>query len=104
MTRRNSTSGAGLIEGRGGERNLRTGLQLDAPCRGSAAQSWRKAWLARLYRDGIGTEGRSGEAAAWYIVAQRAGFRAADLNDMMDGLADDQIKQAFETANNLRIR
>ncbi len=63
-----------------------------------------QARLARLYRDGIGTEGDLVKAAARYIVAQRAGFRSPDLNDMMDGLADDQIKQAIETANNLRVR
>jgi hypothetical protein len=44
------------------------------------------------------------KAAAWYIIAQRAGFRSPDLNDLMDGLADDQIKQAIQTANDLRVR
>ncbi|GAA5665109.1 hypothetical protein Brsp07_03612 [Brucella sp. NBRC 14130] len=95
--------GRWLIEGRGGDRNYEQGfgwMQLGA----QRGMVMAQAWLARLYRDGIGTEGDLVKAAAWYIVAQRAGFRAPDLNDMMDGLADDQIKQAIETANNLRVR
>lgn len=92
-----------LVEGRGGERNYEQGfgwMSLAAQRGTVAAQTW----LARLYRDGIGTEGNTVKAAAWYIIAQRAGFRAPDLDDMMDGLTDEQLKQAVETANNLRVR
>ncbi len=95
--------GRWLIEGRGGDRDYEQGfgwMRLGA----QRGMVMAQAWLARLYRDGIGTEGDLVKAAAWYIVAQRAGFRSPDLNDMMDGLADDQIKQAIETANNLRVR
>lgn len=95
--------GRWLVEGRGGERNYEQGFgwMSLAARRGMVAA---QAWLARLYRDGIGTEGDLVKAAAWYIVAQRAGYRAPDLADMMDGLANDQIKQAMETANSLRMR
>lgn len=95
--------GQWLIKGRGGERNYEQGfgwINLAAH-RGTVAA---QAWVARLYRDGIGTEGDTVKAAAWYIIAQRAGFRAADLNDLMDGLSDDQLKQAIEIANNQRVR
>lgn len=63
-----------------------------------------QAWLARLYRDGIGTDGDLVKSAAWYVIAQRAGFHSPDLNDMMDGLSDEQLKEAIQTANNLRVR
>ncbi|MBK3746244.1 sel1 repeat family protein, partial [Paraburkholderia aspalathi] len=90
-----------LIEGRGGKRDYETGfkwMQRAARSGNVAAQ----ARLARLYRDGIGTDGDSVQAAAWYIVARRAGLATMDLDSMMDGLADDQIKQAMMLANRLR--
>lgn len=95
--------GRWLVEGRGGERDYDQGfrwMQLAA----NRGMVMAQVWLARLYRDGLGTEGDNVKAAAWYILAQRAGFRSHDLNDLMDGLSDEQIKQAIETANNLRIR
>ncbi len=95
--------GRWLVEGRGGPRNYEDGFgwMSAAARRGTVAA---QAWLARLYRDGIGTEGDLVKAAAWYVVAQRAGFRAPDLDDMMDGLADSQIKKAIAAANELRVR
>lgn len=95
--------GRWLIEGRGGERNYEQGfgwIQIAAQRGMVLAQ----AWLARLYRDGIGTDGDLVKSAAWYVIAQRAGFHSPDLNDMMDGLSDDQLKEAIQTANNLRVR
>ncbi len=95
--------GRWLIEGRGGDRNYEQGfgwMQIAA----QRGMVMAQAWLARLYRDGIGTDGDLVKSAAWYIIAQRAGFRSPDLNDMMDGLADDQLKQAIQTANDLRVR
>ncbi len=95
--------GRWLVEGRGGDRDYDQGfrwMQLAA----NRGMVMAQVWLARLYRDGLGTEGDTVKAAAWYIIAQRAGFRAPDLNDLMDGLSDEQIRQAFEAANNLRIR
>lgn len=92
-----------LIEGRGGDRNYEQGfgwMQIAAQ-RGTVMA---QAWLARLYRDGIGTDGDLVKSAAWYIVAQRAGYRSPDLNDMMDGLADEQLKEAVQTANSLRVK
>lgn len=95
--------GRAFVEGLGGERMYEQGFGWVsiAAQRGMVAA---QAYLARLYRDGIGTDGDLVKAAAWYIVAQRGGYRSPDLNDMMDGLADDQIKQAIETANGFRLR
>jgi hypothetical protein len=58
--------------------------------------------VARLYRDGIGTDGNSVEAAAWYIQARRSKLYAKDLDSFMDGLTDEEIQQAISRANNLR--
>ncbi|GAA5543436.1 MULTISPECIES: tetratricopeptide repeat protein [Brucella/Ochrobactrum group] len=95
--------GRWLVEGRGGDKDYEQGFRWIQIAAGRG-MVMAQVWLARLYRDGIGTDGDSVKAAAWYIIAQRAGFRSPDLNDLMDGLADDQIKQAIETANDLRVR
>ncbi|KXF76237.1 hypothetical protein ATN84_15205 [Paramesorhizobium deserti] len=89
------------IEGRGGPRDYTAGFRwMHRTAMGGNVAA--QARLARLYRDGIGTDGDSIEAAAWYIVARRAGLAAHDLDSFMDGLAEDQIKQAMARANRLR--
>lgn len=90
-----------LVEGRGGERDYDSGFRwmLMAARGGNVAAMAR---LARLYRDGIGTEGNPVEAAAWYIMARRSKLNAKDLDSFMDGLTDDEIQQAISRANNLR--
>ncbi|PYE88683.1 tetratricopeptide repeat protein [Phyllobacterium leguminum] len=89
------------IEGRGGVRDYKAGFRWmhRAALTGNVAAQAR---LARLYRDGIGTEGNSVEAAAWYIVARRAGLSAHDLDSFMDGLDEAQIKEAIARAGKLR--
>lgn len=93
--------GTWLVEGRGGERNYDAGFRwmLTAARGGNIAAMAR---LARLYRDGIGTDGNPVEAAAWYIAARRAKLNAKDLDSFMDGLTDAEIQQAISRANNLR--
>lgn len=93
--------GTWLVEGRGGERNYDAGFRwmLTAARSGNIAAMAR---LARLYRDGIGTDGNPVEAAAWYIVARRSKLNAKDLDSFMDGLTDGEIQQAISRANNLR--
>lgn len=93
--------GTWLVEGRGGDRNYDAGFRwmLTAARSGNIAAMAR---LARLYRDGIGTEGNPVEAAAWYIMARRAKLNAKDLDSFMDGLTDSEIQQAISRANNLR--
>ncbi len=90
-----------LVEGRGGERNYDAGFRwmLTAARGGNVAAQAR---VARLYRDGIGTDGNSVEAAAWYIQARRSKLYAKDLDSFMDGLTDEEIQQAISRANNLR--
>ncbi|MDR0251720.1 MAG: sel1 repeat family protein [Brucellaceae bacterium] len=93
--------GTWLVEGRGGERNYDAGFRwmLTAARGGNIAAMAR---VARLYRDGIGTEGKPVEAAAWYILARRSKLNAKDLDSFMDGLTDEEIQQAISRANNLR--
>ena len=93
--------GTWLVEGRGGERNYDAGFRwmLTAARGGNIAAMAR---VARLYRDGIGTDGNSVEAAAWYILARRSKLNAKDLDSFMDGLTDEEIQQAIARANNLR--
>lgn len=90
-----------LVEGRGGERNYEAGFRwmVTAARNGNVAAMAR---TARLYRDGIGTDGNSIEAAAWYILARRSKLYAKDLDSFMDGLTDEEIQQAISRANNLR--
>ncbi|WP_040856229.1 tetratricopeptide repeat protein [Phyllobacterium sp. YR531] len=93
--------GTWLVEGRGGKRDYKSGFgwMLRAAVGGNIAAQAR---LAKLYRDGLGVEGDSIKAAAWYIVARRAGLNDPDLNSFMDGLDDDQMKAAITEANKLR--
>ncbi|MDQ0997100.1 TPR repeat protein [Phyllobacterium ifriqiyense] len=93
--------GTWLVEGRGGKRDYKSGFgwMLRAAVGGNVAAQAR---LAKLYRDGLGVEGDSIKAAAWYIVARRAGLNDPDLNSFMDGLDDDQMKAAITEANKLR--
>lgn len=90
-----------LVEGRGGERNFDAGFKwmLHAARNGNVAAQAR---LARLYRDGLGTEGDTVMAAAWYFVAKRAGLTAFDLDSMLDGLEDEQIERAQKLSQTLR--
>ena len=61
-----------------------------------------QAQLAKLYYQGLGVEGDSVKAAAWYMVARRAGLTDPELDSFMDGLDDDQIKAALTEANRMR--
>ena len=47
-------------------------------------------------------EGNSIEAAAWYVLARRAGLDDREMNVFMDGLTTEQQKTAIERANRLR--
>jgi TPR repeat protein len=58
--------------------------------------------LARLYVEGLGVEPDGIEGAAWYIIARRAGLVDRYMEDVMQGLTDDETKKAIERANKLR--
>lgn len=87
-----------LFSGKGGERDFDRGFRLlrqAADTGNIAAQSQ----LAKAYIYGYGTESDTVEAASWYITARRAGLRDRELDDLMDGLSEEQKKEALERAN-----
>ena len=89
-----------LINGRGGERDLKSGFgwMKRAADGGNVAARNR---LAKLYMGGIGTEPDSILAAAWYIVARRAGLIDPEMEDFLGGLTEDETKKALQRANRL---
>ena len=91
---------AWMIEGRGGERDLKSGFgwMKRAAEGGNVAAQNR---LAKLYMAGIGTDPDLVLAGAWYIVARRAGLIDPQMDDFLQGLDDDQTKQALRKANRL---
>lgn len=57
--------------------------------------------LAKLYYFGLGVEGDTVAAAAWYVKAKRAGLTDDALEDMLDGLTDEERATAISRANTL---
>ena len=56
-------------------------------------------WLkGRDYAGSIYTKA----AAAWYMQARRNGMMDPIMEDFLDGLTDEEIKQALEASNRLR--
>ncbi|MEZ2333432.1 tetratricopeptide repeat protein [Mesorhizobium sp. RCC_202] len=92
---------AWMIEGRGGPRDLKSGFawMRRAAEGGNVAAQNR---LAKLYMGGIGTDPDLILAGAWYIVARRAGLIDPQMDDFLQGLDDEQTKQALQKANRLR--
>lgn len=90
-----------LIEGRGGPRDYKAGFgwMSRAAQTGNVAAQNR---LAKLYMNGLGTEPDSILAAAWYFLARRSGLSDPQMDDFLEGLTDEEQKQALERANRLR--
>lgn len=90
-----------LIDGIGGPRDLKAGfLWMRRAAQGGNVAAQNR--LAKLYVAGIGTEPDGIEGAAWYINARRAGLADAYMDDFMQGLTEDEQKQAIERANRQR--
>ena len=93
--------GTWMIEGRGGPRDLKAGFgwMKRAAEGGNVAAQNR---LAKLYMEGIGTE--PDMHLRRRLVHPRPPRRAdrSEMDDFMNGLTDDEIKQALEKANRLR--
>lgn len=92
--------GQWLIDGRGGKRDLKSGFNWTkrAAEGGNVAAQNR---LAKLYEGGIGVDPDLVTAAAWFIVARRAGLSDPQMDDFMQGLDEEQTKQALQKANRL---
>lgn len=90
-----------LVEGRGGKRDLKAGFGwMSRAAQGGNVAAQNR--LAKLYMGGIGTEPDEITAAAWYILARRAKLHDPEMDDFMNGLTDEEQKQALEKANRLR--
>lgn len=89
-----------LIDGRGGERDYEKGFgwMLIAARGGNVAAQNR---LAKLYVAALGTDPDPILAAGWYIVARRAGLVDREMEDYLEGLTDEQMKEAVRKANRL---
>ena len=91
---------AWMIEGRGGPRDLKSGFSwMRRAAQGGNVAAQNR--LAKLYMGGIGTDPDLILAGAWYIVARRAGLIDPQMDDFLQGLDDDQTKQALQKANRL---
>lgn len=93
--------GTWMVEGRGGERNAKEGFAwLKRTAEGGNVAAMNR--VAKLYMQGIGTDPNSIDAAAWYILARRAGLNDFEMNDFLAGLTEDETRQALQRANRLR--
>jgi TPR repeat protein len=92
--------GGWLLDGRGGKRDLKAGFNWTKRAADGGNVAARNR-LAKLYMGGIGTEPDSILAGAWYILARRAGLSDPEMDDFMDGLTDEETKQALQRANRL---
>jgi hypothetical protein len=93
--------GTWLVEGRRGQRDQEAGfkwLKLAASQGNVAAQNR----VAKLYRAGVGVTADKIEAAAWYTLARRAGLIDREMDEFLDGMADEDRQKALERANRLR--
>jgi len=93
--------GTWMVEGIGGDRDERGGfawLRIAAEGGNVAAQNR----LAKLYRAGVGTDADPVTAAAWYVLARRAGLVDLEMDGFLEGLTDEERKQAIQQANRLR--
>jgi hypothetical protein len=90
-----------LIDGIGGKKDYEAGfLWMKRAAESGNVAAQRQ--LARLYENGIGVKGDTVTAAAWYVVAKRAGLQDPKLDGLLDGLTDEEMKRAIEMANRLK--
>src|SRR5690606_22641323 len=93
--------GTWLVEGRGGKKDPEAGFRwLKRAAEGGNVAAQNR--LAKLYRAGVGVDADPVTAAAWYILARRAGLKDPIMEDYLRGLTQEQSKAAIERANRLR--
>lgn len=93
--------GTWFVEGTYGPRRLEAGFGWirTAAERGNVAARNR---LAKLYVYGLGVEGDSVEAAAWYMLAREAGLTDLEMEDHLAGLTEAQLSAARARMEELR--
>ena len=93
--------GRWMMTGHGGAKNAKEGFGwLLRAARGGNVAAENE--VAKLYMQGIGVEPDTKAAASWYMLARRAGLVDPVMEDFLDGLTDEEIKQALETSNRLQ--
>jgi uncharacterized protein len=92
--------GTALVDATLGERDYAMGrLWLArAAAGGNAIAAIR---LAKVYVNALGVDPDPVTAGAWYIRAKRSGLTDPELDDFMEGLADDERAAALARANQL---
>jgi TPR repeat protein len=89
-----------MMIGKGGEKNTKDGFGwLLRAARGGNVAAENE--VAKLYMQGIGVEPDTRAAASWYLLARRSGLFDPIMEDFLDGLTDEEIKQALEASNRL---
>jgi TPR repeat protein len=90
-----------MMAGKGGPKNAAEGFGwLLRAARGGNVAAQND--VSKHYMEGIGVEPDTKAAASWYMLARRAGLVDPIMEDFLDGLTDDEIKEALERANRLR--
>lgn len=93
--------GSWLVDGIGGKKDYEAGfLWTKRAAEIGNIEAQRR--LAHLYEDGIGNNGDQIAAAAWYVIARRAGLHDKALDNHLDGLTPEELKKAIEMANRLK--
>ncbi len=92
--------GVWLVNGRGGPKNENEAFvwfQRAAAQRNVLAQNR----LSRMYAYGIGTKQDPIKAAAWHILARRAGYKDNDMDQRFSAYTDIDKRRSLELANRL---
>ena len=93
--------GTWLVLGRGGDADAVAGFGwLKRAAQGGNIAAANR--LAKLYRAGIGTEPDVIAGAAWYVLARRAGLVDPEMDVFLEGLTDEERRDAIAQANRLR--
>ena len=93
--------GTWLVIGRGGDADAVAGFGwLKRAAQGGNIAAANR--LAKLYRAGIGTEPDVIAGAAWYVLARRAGLVDPEMDVFLEGLTDEERRDAIAQANRLR--
>ncbi len=92
-----------FLEGIDGKRDLQRGFALVHRA-ARAGNVVAQAEVAKLYWGGIGIEPDEVEAAAWTVLARRAGYDDAALEDFWLGLSTEAQQKGIERANRLAER
>jgi uncharacterized protein len=93
--------GSWLIYGIGGSRDYEKGfLWIKRAAISGNREAMRR--LAHLYENGIGVKGDPIAAAAWYISVRRKGVHDKELDDLLDGLSNEELKTSLVRAATIK--